>query len=423
MVSLSLSALVPVSCVPRLAPFSSCSSYCSDHGSVRPLNSNHTSTMSQPATAAIIVASIFGGLAALFFGYKAYRKVWTWRHQNLLLPPVRASPAAYHGTNNMSTVPDPSGLASLANANSKRSSYFASSPAVSTAVWPHTLPSNTSSERASPSIGALDSVVVSSPAESYDPRMRTMSSSSSTMTLTRAYHKSSSASQLSFSTPSRRESYLPHSPLNRDTIQIVPPQPLGFGGTMAMAADQRTLAFSKSSGIGLGEDFGSGLVWTQSDTRPRTAPRAHLPDQDRKRYLMQGPSSSLRDSDKSSLQSFTAPSQSPSQVSSLRMDSGSQSPVDSRPMTLSTSASTMQSSEAPSTGPIDSKTLDAEHSPLQRLQSRASATTPHTRSVSAANSLSAGSHESPILSPFAPPLSSPFVPSSEPTTTSSPIQG
>lgn len=377
--------------------------------------------MSQPATAAIIVASIFGSLAALFFGYKAYRKIWTWRHQNLLLPPIREASSAYHGTTN--TVSHPSGLASVPATSSNRGSLYATSPVGNSALWPHGLPSNTSSERASPSIGALDSVLVSNPIEAFDARSRTMSSSSSTMTLTRAYHKSSSASQLSFSSPARRESYLPHSPLNRDMIQIVPPQPLGFGGTMAMAADQKTLTFSQNSGIGLGgDDFTSGLLWTQSDARPRSAPRAHLADQDRKRYLMQGPSSSLRDSDKSSLQSFAASSQSPSQGSSLRIHSGTQSPVDSRPMTLSTSASTMQSSEAPSTGPIDSKTLDAEISPLQRLQSRASAA-PHTRSTSAANSLSAGSHESPILSPFAPPLASPFVPSSVPTTTSSPIHG
>ncbi|KAE8233716.1 hypothetical protein CF326_g1253 [Tilletia indica] len=47
----------------------------------------------------------------------------------------------------------------------------------------------------------------------------------------------------------KRESYLPH--LNRDAMQIVTPSPLGFGlGGMATATDQRTLAFSKASGIG-----------------------------------------------------------------------------------------------------------------------------------------------------------------------------
>ncbi|KAL9939221.1 hypothetical protein V8E36_002034 [Tilletia maclaganii] len=47
----------------------------------------------------------------------------------------------------------------------------------------------------------------------------------------------------------KRESYLPH--LNREAMQIVTPSPLGFGlGGMATATDQRTLAFSKASGIG-----------------------------------------------------------------------------------------------------------------------------------------------------------------------------
>ncbi|PWN24386.1 hypothetical protein BDZ90DRAFT_122903 [Jaminaea rosea] len=119
-------------------------------------------------------------------------------------------------------------------------------------------------------------------------RPRTMSSSSSTMTLRRSYagstdYLNSSArrnSQLFGSSgsstyggggggagPSKRDSYLPHLPSNRDAIQIVPPQPLGIGlGGMATAKDQRTLAFSKQSGIGLGEEaFGEGnYSWNEA---------------------------------------------------------------------------------------------------------------------------------------------------------------
>lgn len=129
---------------------------------------------------------------------------------------------------------------------------------------------------------AISEAGASNAPPSSSHRQRTMSSSSSTMTLRRSYagdyYSSSRRNSALFGSSgnigggimaggsggagpsSKRDSYLPHLPSNRDAIQIVPPQPLGIGlGGLATAMDQKTLAFSKSSGIGLGEEaFGDG---------------------------------------------------------------------------------------------------------------------------------------------------------------------
>lgn len=162
---------------------------------------------------------------------------------------------------------------------------------------------------ASPGSAGADTLLPATPAEVLDPHQRGLSSSSSTMTLKRSLYASSvhgghgggySSASTSSLGGARRESYLPHSPMNRNQIQIVPPQPLGFGtGGMAMATDQRTLAFSKTSGVGSGEEFGSGLVWEESSgepkpagpaaTSPGLAPAPALIQEQRKRYLKEGP--------------------------------------------------------------------------------------------------------------------------------------
>jgi hypothetical protein len=151
-------------------------------------------------------------------------------------------------------------------------------------------------------------------------RLSVISSSSSTMALKRSYASSVHSSHLTHSsstpiyglgvghwqggTPARRSSYLPHSPLNRDKIQIVPPQPLGIGlGGLATAVDQRTLAFSPASGIGDGDSelFGQDLVWPSSDIaeaserpqRPARVPNStshsSIGHGERMRYLQEGP--------------------------------------------------------------------------------------------------------------------------------------
>ncbi|PWZ03397.1 hypothetical protein BCV70DRAFT_148566, partial [Testicularia cyperi] len=382
--------------------------------------------MSQPATAAIIVASIFGGLAVLYFSYRAYRKIWNWRHRETLLPPIREAPTtSYHGGAVATTMIEVPSFPPFKPGSSRIS--FLNTPAASSAEWSQRdgLASTATSERPSPSMHALDTTVLSMPSETYDPHTRgisTVSSSSSTMTLKRSYLKSSSSNLSYISTPSRRESYLPHSPLNRESIQIVPPQPLGFGGVMTTASDQKTLAFSSHSGVGGLEEFGSGLVWNHTGDRPqqqrsRQSSRAHMADSDRRRYLMEGPSS-VRDNDSRSLQSSssTSPPSQPSLASSPAagaQGSPHSSPVESPSMTASqVSVASQQASSSdaiPNLSVFDSKALDAQHSPLQRFQSKASHTdiSPHLRLPSDANSVSTESDESPILSPFAQQFSPP----------------
>ncbi|SJX61472.1 uncharacterized protein SRS1_10547 [Sporisorium reilianum f. sp. reilianum] len=371
--------------------------------------------MSQPSTAAIVVASIFGGIALIFVAYKTYRKMWHCMHRPEQLPPITQPPTAYHGGVVMSTVVDMPASSYINRSASSTDYLAASSP--STSPWPQQdgLASTSTSEMPSPSVRAIDSVVLSTPSEIYDAHNRgasTISSSSSTMTLKRSYLRSPSASQLSYmSTSSRRESYLPHSPLNRDSIQIIPPQPLGFGGSMAMATDQKTLAFSKDSGIGAAEDFTSGLVWTE-----RNPQRPQLAHHDRQRYLMQGPVST---------RSSEAPSQLPSSQSSpvvqtrsldSRTEGAHAYPAAVPPSEVPASASVTDGVQRPrveglpQNAVINPHLLSAKDSPLQRLQSNAGqarSSAAHLHSHSDSNSNRSDSDASPILGPFVPPSGPP----------------
>ncbi|TKY89406.1 hypothetical protein EX895_001937 [Sporisorium graminicola] len=373
--------------------------------------------MSQPSTAAIVVASIFGGIALIFVAYKAYRKLWHCMHRPEQLPPITQPPTAYYGGVVMSTVVDMPTSSYIERSASSTDYLAVSSP--STSTWPQGdgLASTSTSEMPSPSMRAIDSVVLSTPSEIYDAAhyrgTSTISSSSSTMTLKRSYLRSPSASQLSYmSTSSRRESYLPHSPLNRDSIQIIPPQPLGFGGTLAMATDQKTLAFSKDSGIGASDDFTSGLVWSE-----RNPHRPQLAHHDRQRYLMQGPVST---------RSSEAPSQLPSSQSSPVVQTRS---LDSQiegahpfpagaPLSQAPASTTVMDNTQPpppsaeglpKNADINPHLLSAKDSPLQRLQSNAgpARTPPHLHSHSDSNSNRSDSDASPILSPFVPPSGPP----------------
>lgn len=367
--------------------------------------------MSQPNTAAIVVASIFGGIALVFVAYKTYHKIWNCMHRPEQLPPISQPPTAYHGGVVMSNVSDLPTVASIGR--SAGSSHYLAASASSATNWQQQndgLASTSTSEMPSPSVGGLDSVVLSTPSEVYDPHYRgasTISSSSSTMTLKRSYLKSSSASQLSYmSSSSRRDSYLPHSPLNRDSIQIIPPQPLGFGGNMAMATDQRTLAFSSNSGIGTSEDFTSGLVWTQpSDhgSRSRNPQRPQLANQDRQRYLMEGPVSS-RTSEAPSL--VPSASSSPvTQTAQLNRQTGGDRPFHEATQPGSRQSSPESIARLDAKGSvINPRLLSAKDSPLQRLQSNAgqgqAQPPPHKRLHSDGNSNPSDSDVSPILSPF-----------------------
>lgn len=319
----------------------------------------------------------------------------------------------------MSTVVDMPPASYIKRSASSTDFLAASSPSTSTWPQPDGLASTSTSEMPSPSMRAIDSVVQSTPSETYEaPHYRgasTISSSSSTMTLKRSYLRSPSASQLSYmSTSSRRESYLPHSPLNRDSIQIIPPQPLGFGGSMAMATDQKTLAFSKDSGIGGTEDFTSGLVWTE-----RNPHRPQLAHHDRQRYLMQGPVST---------RSSEVPSQLPSSQSSPVVQTRS---LDSQTEGTNPYPRAVTPSEAPAsasithsvqqqplaegtrqTAGINPQLLSAKDSPLQRLQSNAGparSSPPHLHSHSDDNSNRSDSDASPILGPYVSPSGPPSV--------------
>lgn len=325
-------------------------------------------------------------------------------HRPEELPPISQPPTAYHGGMVMSTVSETTAFQSIKGGAGSADHLAASS--ASTATWQQHdgLTSTSTSEMPSPSIRALDSVIVSSPSDLYDAHNRgasTISSSSSTMTLKRSYLRSSS-SQLSYmSNSSRRESYLPHSPLNRDSIQIVPPQPLGFGGNMALATDQKTLAFSSNSGIGTSEDFTSGLVWTDPSGhggRSRNLQRPQLAHQDRQRYLMEGPVStrsseapSLLPSSQSSPVGQMAPlqDQADGDLGSLKA-----TPLDSRQ--ADTDGVSQLETKASNINP---HLLGAKDSPLQRLQSNTQPL-PRTRVPSDSNSNPSVSDASPILSPF-----------------------
>lgn len=354
--------------------------------------------MSQPNTAAITVASIFGGIALIFVAYKMYCKLWHCMYRPEQLPPISQPQTAYHGGVVMSTASDASVFAAI-NTHPSSNNYLAASSA-STSTWQQAdaLASTSTSELPSPSLRPLDSVVLSTPSDVYDPHHRgtsTNSSSSSTMTLKRSYLRCPSASQLSYmSHSSRRESYLPHSPLNRDSIQIVPPQPLGFGGNLALATDQKTLAFSRDSGIGATDDFTTGLVWTEHNSH-----RSYLAQHDRQRYLREGPIST---------RTSEAPSQLPSthgspvaQHRSLHSQLPDEQPYPAA--VVSTLSHPSNSSVAATqTSTIQPHLLSADDSPLQRLQSNAGQSRPLPRPPSDNSANPSESDNSPILSPFGP---------------------
>ncbi|GAC96848.1 hypothetical protein PHSY_004432 [Pseudozyma hubeiensis SY62] len=358
--------------------------------------------MSQPSTAAIVVASIFGGIALVFGAYKAYCKLWRYTHRSEELPPISQPQTAYHGGVVMSTVTDAPTFASI-DRHASSNDFLAASSA-STSTWPHAdgLASTSTSEMPSPSIRPLDSVVLSTPSDVYDPHLRgtsTISSSSSTMTLKRSYLRSPSASQLSYmSHSSRRESYLPHSPLNRDSIQIIPPQPLGFGGSMAMATDQRTLAFSSNSGIGTSDDFTSGLVWTE-----RNSDRPHRAQQDRRRYLAHGPTSVRSSSATPSQLSSSQPSPTTAarSLASRTPDEQLYPAASPSSETQTPGANDAAPQVKPEASAINPQLLSAKDSPLQRLQSNAGSSA-LPRPPSHDSGTPSDSDTSPILSPFVP---------------------
>lgn len=308
--------------------------------------------MSQPATAGIIVGVIFAVPLFLYFswkGYLRYRRYKQFQSTSPIdpLPPIR-DPTAVAYTNPMrdgnhnspnltpygtwrdSVSKNSLGGSSIFNgldgaaAGGQRSRRGSSNQGLISpmngSIYGNGLNVNGGGSGGHPSTGGMDSTSTSAPAsplgstqavdlasptsalsipnESYYDHSRGISSSSSTMTLKRAYGMNSSQSgsnnpyEQSSTGGRRRESYLPHSPLNRDSIQIIPPQPLGFGfGGLATATDQKTLAFSKSSGVGSNEEWSTGLVWSSGGDnnidRPSSA--ARVAEEQRLRYLLQGP--------------------------------------------------------------------------------------------------------------------------------------
>lgn len=261
--------------------------------------------MPQPATAGITVAAIFMGLAALYFGYRGYVKWYRYYHKPVdnELPPIRQPIASYTASNMQPSTSIYAetwrtvGSGSRASLQGAAGSIYGRlSPEFGQVSCRHSmagLPACNSpdSTPASPFAGPADITPPAGAAASPTSADTTASyrmSSASTMTLKRTYAGSvyKGSSTMSVTTPlspsQRRDSYLPHSPYNRDSIQIVPPQPLGVGlGGMALATDERTLAFSKSSGIGSGEDnFAAGLLWSSGTTTPErslsTAPDSTL---------------------------------------------------------------------------------------------------------------------------------------------------
>jgi len=276
--------------------------------------------MGQPATAAIIVGCIVGGVVFVFVAYKVYVKYYYHKHKTqIVLPPAR-EPQSYtsHPLSPSTNTMTGSLYGDAYNRDSWKGSHSRAS--ISSHLDKHGSENNYPyhSQRRSSSQGLLgsafnpDASAPNSPLSpstdlSIGPSMppstldnyevnahrKELSSSSSTMTLKRSYAPSVKSSGGMSSTPAyRRESYLPHLPENRDQIQITPPQPLGFGlGGMATAIDQKTLAFSTTSGIGSGEDdFTRGLVWQEGN--PDAAAQlkaAKLGEEERLRYLAQGP--------------------------------------------------------------------------------------------------------------------------------------
>lgn len=298
--------------------------------------------MAQPAYAGVAVGLIFIALIGLFFGYRLYKRLH-WRRERQRQAAEELPAITDMGRNSThfptrSVSPGPSMFGSLYGDSLPRDSWRGSSSKASLMSMP--MQGSTANEygysrsRRSSSLGMTHVAIhggdasqepsmpgspigqgdvgLSSPSDIYDgpTHTRALSSASSTMTLKRSYassaYRGSSAGFPPGAAPPRRDSYLPHLPGNRDAIQIVPPQPLGFSFGMAQAVDQKTLAFSKTSGIGDFDDvFAQGMLWTDeagnqaTDAEKKAAIEAHISrggtiaEEDRLRYLAQGPSRSL----------------------------------------------------------------------------------------------------------------------------------
>ncbi|PWN18523.1 hypothetical protein BCV69DRAFT_76674 [Microstroma glucosiphilum] len=318
--------------------------------------------MPQPATAGIVLGGIFGGAAVLYFTYRLHRR-WRRRrgrgpkHPESELPPIRPAnvPNPWDAPNISSQfreggqiygrhIPRSYSMPTSPIWDSETASPFPFdfkrtpspgllTPAVGSSsasgspspghTWGGTASGSNSflqplppaAGSSSPTADGLEPLLSDRPGT----RLSVISSSSSTMALKRSYASSVHSSHLTHSSstpiyglgmghlqgqPAKRSSYLPHSPLNRDKIQIVPPQPLGIGlGGLATAVDQRTLAFSPASGIGDGtsELFGQDVLWPSSDPaegseRPQRPARVHnstsrssIGHDERMRYLQEGP--------------------------------------------------------------------------------------------------------------------------------------
>lgn len=308
--------------------------------------------MGQPATAAIAVAVIFVGLAAIYFGYRIYVKWYHRRHREAELPPVREPLTAY---SNHTGLPSSGTLTGTLYGETHRDSWRGSTSKASIITHfdrsgshgygsefaPLSRRASSTGLLASPSTAGMPleasapgsplsppgdispGSAIPAPAEVYDGAAHgRFSSSSSTMTLKRSYAASSYKGSNGASSPGglspreRRESYLPHLPENRDSIQITPPQPLGFGlGGMATALDQRTLAFSTASGIGQGtDDFVAGLSW-KDQAEDGSNVGSTVREEERLRYLAQGPS-----------RSYSGSTHGPSQLYAHSLASGSRTP-------------------------------------------------------------------------------------------------
>lgn len=317
--------------------------------------------MGQPAYAGVAVGLIFLAIVGAIVGYKVYKRLH-WRRvrkrqeaeaakaelENGLTTDVNAGGPPIHFPMR-STSPGPSMVGSLygdiyptdsmRGSMSKASFYSNPTPYQGSSASEYGRPRRASSQALFPSVGGIGEEGTAdpsmpgsptdfgpaSPADTYDgPRHgRALSSASSTMTLKRSYAGSSYRGMSGSHSPvpfgnkrshspgpfnNRRDSYLPHLPENRNQVQIVPPQPLGFSFGMAQAIDQRTLAFSKGSGIGdLDDEFSRGLLWAAQNGREpeneaeaeaiKVAAAAHIArggsidDQARLRYLAEGPGS------------------------------------------------------------------------------------------------------------------------------------
>lgn len=256
--------------------------------------------MAQPATAGAIVAGIFAAIAVAYFGYRGYVKWHRYRRrpEDAELPPIRRAMAVpnagtppathHHSPSSSSTMFGGTGRESKASLGG--SIYGNLSPTADTVpmVQRHSmsgfgerLHDNSASRPTSPTHSEFANGLsyVRRSTDGFELPASPLSSSSSTMALKRQYGPSAYKGNMVASPStmsnhsSRRDSYLPHHPYNRESIHIVPPQPLGIGfGGMATALDEKTLAFGKHSGIGATQDsFSSDFSFPSEDQGQQTS--------------------------------------------------------------------------------------------------------------------------------------------------------